>query len=323
MEYAGFDLGFGNGKFRDKRGQTVFAAHIARPGTDYRTDEGNRDGSTCLVEFENKRFIVGHDAPISGELLPGLDTERILGSNEIRAVTYATIGAHMMRHGRWRDGLTLYAGIPASLMIGDSKDANVASVKQWLAGKHSWLHDGKEINIYVENVVVISQAAGAISDMAYTLDGKQARDAQYIESGFGAISVGYNTVETSGGIDGKPIRPMITSKRLGVSKMLGDYDRDGRFDLPMLDRKLRQSQLNGHLPSTIDTWAESIVGHVADKWDKYINQIDRIILVGGGARYAEPALRRRFGDKLWLPDDPIIAIARGLYKRAIYDGKAK
>ena len=135
------------------------------------------------------------------------------------------------------------------------------------------------------------------------------------------ISIGYNTVETSGGIDGKPIRPMIGSKRMGVSKLLSEYDRDGKTELSALDRKLRQNQLNGHLPSAINTWAEAIVGHVAEKWEKHLSQIGRIVLVGGGARYAEPFLRRRFGEKIWIPDEPIVAIARGLYKRAVYDGK--
>mgnify|MGYP001502004631 CR=1 FL=1 len=323
MKLVGIDLGFGNSKIRDERGQTVYASHIARPGTDYRTDEGKKDGTTCLVEFDDKRFVVGHDAPIFGDSLPGLDTERILGSDEICAATYAALGAHMTQYGRWRDreGLTVYAGIPASLMIGDDKDANVAAVKGWLTRKHSWLHDGREMNVVVENVVIISQAAGAFGDMAYTLDGKQTKDAQYVESGFGVISIGYNTVETSGGIDGKPIRPMIGSKRMGVSKLLSEYDRDGKTELSALDRKLRQNQLNGHLPSAINTWAEAIVGHVAEKWEKHLSQIGRIVLVGGGARYAEPFLRRRFGEKIWIPDEPIVAIARGLYKRAVYDGK--
>ena len=325
MKLVGIDLGFGNSKIRDDRGQTVYASHISDPGTDYRTDEGKKDSETCLIEFDGKRFIVGHDAPIFGDPLPGLDTERILGSNEIRAATYASLGAHMAQYGRWRDreGLTVYAGIPASLMIGDAKDANVAAVKEWIMGKHSWLHDGKEANIFVENVVIISQAAGALSDMVYTLDGRQTRDAQYIETGFGVISIGYNTVETSGGIDGKPIRPMITSDRLGVSKLLKNYAGDGKQRLPLLDRRLRQNQLNGNLPATIDKWAEKIVGHVATEWADYLSQIKRIVLVGGGARYAEPFLRQRFGDKIWIPDEPIVAIARGLYKRAVYDGKAK
>ena len=323
MKLVGIDLGFGNSKIRDERGQTVYASHIAQPGTDFRTDEGKKDIATCLVEFDGARFIVGHDAPISGDPLPGLDTERILGGNEIRAATYAALGAHMTQYGRWRDreGLTVYAGIPASLMIGDDKDANVAAVKEWLTRKHSWLHDGKEMNVVVENVVVISQAAGALSDMVYTQDGKQTRDAQYIETGFGVISIGYNTVETSGGIDGKPIRPMITSKQIGVSKLLKDYGNDGETELSVLDRRLRQNQLNGHLPVSINTWAESIVGDVARKWRTHLSQIGRIILVGGGARYAEPFLRKRFGDKIWIPDEPIVAIARGLYKRAVYDGK--
>lgn len=321
-EYVGDDLGFGNGKVRDKRGGTVFASHIARPGIDYRVDDNKMDGETSLIEFENKRYVVGKDAPISGQLLPGLDTERILGSNEIRAATYATWGAHMRQFGKWRQPLTIYAGVPASLMIGKDKDANVARIREWMGGEHKWQQDGERYTVKVEDVIVRSQAAGAISDMAYTLEGKQNRDAQYVESGFGAISVGYNTIETSGGIGGKPIADMISSHRYGVSSLLNNYDRNGKYEIPVLDWKLRRDQLNGHLSDVIDDWAETIVSHVAGKWEKNINLIERIILVGGGAKYAEGALRKRFGDKIWIPDDPIISIASGLLKRAMYDANA-
>lgn len=326
MEIVAADLGFGNGKVRDKRGGTIYAAHVSHIGLDFRIDEGGQDDATCVVEFDSKKFLVGKDAPIKGgKSLSGLDLERIVdGSDEILATTYATWGNHMLQNNRrWTEPISLHVGVPASLMIGEAKTSNIASIKAWLCRNHEWSINGADFRIRVDNVTVRTQAAGAISDMAYTLEGKQTRDAQYIESGFAVISIGYNTVETSGGIGGMPIGELITSMQGGVSSMLAIYRTNDEFDIPVLEWKLRRNQLNGHLPTTIDTWSQGIVSHVTTEWKKKINLVQRIILVGGGARYAEPALRNRFGDKIWMPDDPIGAIARGLYKRAVYDAKAK
>jgi hypothetical protein len=322
MKYVGLDLGFGNIKIRDEKGGSVFASHLNVPGVDYRLDDNQvGDGKTSLVEFDNMRYVAGMDAPLSTRPIIGLDVERIKGGSEIRAITYAAIGAHYNQFARWRDDVTVYAGVPASLLVGDDKDRSVAAIQGWLKGKHTWKQDGKEHYAVIDRVVVRSQAAGAVSDMAYSLDGKQTKDARITEGSFGIISIGFNTVELSGGIGGKPVPDMIVSSQSGVSSMLWNYGRDGRQSIGLLDWKLRREQLNGHLQSVIDQWSDGIVGLVASQWKSLAYNLDRIILVGGGARYAESALRGRFGDKLWTPDDPVISIARGLYKRAVADGK--
>lgn len=323
MKYVGLDLGFGNIKIRDERGSTVHASHMKPAGSIYQDDDAVKN-QYRRVEFGGFKYCVGLDAAMSNKSSGSLDPERILGGVEIQAAIYAAIGAHFENYPRWKDreGLTVYAGIPALLLDGEKKKArSVSLVKDWLERKHTWIQDGEEISVDIANVVVRSQATGAINDMAYTLDGRQTKDVQFLDAGFGLISIGYNTIELSGGIAGRPLIDMIRSERYGVSDMLSYYEGTKSDTLSMLDWKLRTNRLNGSLAGAVSQWQTKIVGYIFGQWDKLVDQVERVILVGGGAQYAEPALRSRFGDKLWLPDDPIISIARGLYKRAVADGK--
>lgn len=321
MKCVGIDLGFGNVKIRDTRGGTIFASHLHVPGVDYRLDDGGLGEGTSHIEFDNMAYVVGLRAPLSKNPNAGLDINRILGSSEIRATLYAAIGAHFASNPRWREGVTAYVGVPAALLVGEEKEANVAAIAAWMTGKHSWRQDGTKHNVTIDNVFVRSQATGAITDMAYNLDGTQSREALVMKGGFGIISVGYHTVELSGGMGGRPVPALIGSTPDGVSSMLAGYDRTGKTTVPMLDWKLRTGILNGHIEATIDQWADGVVSVVSSRWNSLAHQLDRVLLVGGGAKYAESALRQRFEDRLWIPSDPVIAIAQGLYKRAMADNK--
>jgi len=57
------------------------------------------------------------------------------------------------------------------------------------------------------------------------------------------------------------------------------------------------------------------------KWRSLLDSLQRIMVVGGGVQHAEPELKARFGERLYIPSSPIFSVARGLYKMAVVDGK--
>ena len=53
------------------------------------------------------------------------------------------------------------------------------------------------------------------------------------------------------------------------------------------------------------------------RWGQQWRRFERIIVVGGGALLLGDYLMGRFGGKTHLPDQPVLATARGLYKQAL------
>ena len=321
MKHIGLDLGFGNVKVYDSRGATVFASHLASPGVAYASDDESTDNETSMIEFSGVRYAVGESAFTKGSEIAGLGMQRLLGSMEVKAITYAALGAHFRNYGRPKDGLNVYVGLPAELLTKAEKSATTAAVQGWLVGKHEWLQDGKPTWAVVDSVTVRSQAAGAMYDMIHTLDGSEAKDAKYAAGNIGIISVGFNTVELSGMLLGKAADSMMSSDTYGVRRLLEAYNSRGRSKLPMLDFKLRRGQLNGEYENIRQAWSDRVIGFADTIWGKNIYELGRVIAVGGGVEYARPALEKIFGDRLWVPDNHIVSISRGLYKRAVADGK--
>ncbi len=321
MKDLGLDLGFGNTKIYDNRGSTIFASHLATPGTQYASDEGNTDDTVSMVSFDGARYAVGETSFRKGSPIAGLGMHRLLGSSEVRAITYAALGNHFDNYGRVKDGLNVYVGLPANLLTAAEKASTVESVTGWLKGRHEWEQDGRTMLATVEAVTVRSQASGAISDMMFTREGVQTKEAQYLTGNFGVISIGYNTIELSGGLMGKPSDVLMGSDIFGVHRLLESCNTDGLKALPMLDLELRRGLLNGEYASIRKAWADQVFSFIDTKWKKTAKILNRVILVGGGAQYARETLENVFGARLWSPDDPYISIARGLYKRAVADGK--
>ena len=321
MKDLGLDLGFGNVKVYDNRGATIFASHLAIPGVQYAHDDEKADHSVAMVSFGGARYAVGETSFTKGQPVSGLGMHRLLGSMEVRAITYAALGAHFNEYGRIKDGINVYVGLPALLLTKSEKANTVASVTGWLLGAHEWMQDGKSMHAVVESVTVRSQASGAISDMMLTRDGVQAKDAQYTAGNFGVISIGYNTIELSGGLMGKAADTLMGSDTFGVHRLLDACNGDATLPLPHLDLKLRRGLLNGEYAGQKRAWADQVVSFMETKWKSNAKILERVILVGGGAQYARPELENIFGSRLWSPEDPYISIARGLYKRAVADGK--
>jgi hypothetical protein len=82
------------------------------------------------------------------------------------------------------------------------------------------------------------------------------------------------------------------------------------YTLAELDERLRAGQLE------LPIWQSEVVGFIEAHWGKLTARFARIIAVGGGILLLGNYLSRRFPN-LWIPDEPLLSQARGLYKYAL------
>ena len=59
------------------------------------------------------------------------------------------------------------------------------------------------------------------------------------------------------------------------------------------------------------------MGFVEKHWGASFRRFATVVMVGGGVAILRDALLARFRDKAFVPDDPVMATARGLYKYSL------
>lgn len=316
------DIGFSNVKLYDDRGKTIISSHLGEPKVQMNSEDGIDDPTTLSISFDGVEYLVGERVAATGKQLPAFGMHRLTGGQEAKAVFYTALTKRFMEYGKYKDPIDVSIGIPAELLIGDEAAAkrNIASIQNWLVGKHSWEHKNKSYSTEVASALVRTQANGALGDLIHNLQGQQTKEAEFVQKGVGIISIGFNTVELSGAIYGKSATTMVGSSKDGVRSLLEKFKRKGQIS--NLDYEYRHGLLDkDELALYVKQWASSIINGVETRWDNMIHEIKRIFLVGGGSSDALPALRQHFGDIIITPDDPYISVARGLYKWAVRNGK--
>lgn len=315
MRNVGLDLGYGGVKVYEPGKETQIASFIGTVN-----DYSEPSAETCIVSFGGISLMVGRDVYSAGTEQPSLSPDRWLGGNEALAAFFAGMGTHF-KGNKQKDPLSLYVGLPASLTSVSVRAETQAKVSGWLVGEHFWEYNGKRMSVIVENVMVRSQASGAIFDLIHTLNGDFSKDVEYLDRGVGIASIGFNTVELSGGINGRPAANMMISSASGIQALLQQCATNKRAGIAYLDSQLRSGDFGDVYEANRARWAKSIIGMMETKWS-LLDSLKRVMVVGGGAQYAEPELRARFGDRLYIPTSPIFSVSRGLYKMAVVDGKS-
>ena len=84
------------------------------------------------------------------------------------------------------------------------------------------------------------------------------------------------------------------------------------YSLAELDAQLRDRRLD--ISSALPVWQSEVIGFVEKQWGSSPVRFGAVVVVGGGAILLREGLLRRYKDKAHVPDDPVIATARGLYK---------
>jgi len=322
MINLGLDLGMGACKLHGPAGGVEVASHVAiADGRVVSGLAGMRTATTpARVTVDGRAFYVGAGAHDWGRPIENLDYDRLNGAPEMRAIVYAALTRYAtLAGGLFAGPLSLWVGMPLEPLSGDGAQRTIQAVKGWLKGRHEFaISDGDftdlPMKVEVAEVRVTSQPTGALFD--YLLDdaGKFIAERKgHLKEEVGIISVGFNTVELLVVQNNAPVQRFTAGTTAGVRRLLELGNGDGLYSLGEMDGRLRAGSLD--IRATLPIWGREVSGAIERTWGRSWRRFAKVVVVGGGAIILNGQLA--FAGKAAVPDQPVMAIARGLYKMAL------
>ena len=313
MGGVGLDWGAGNVKLWTEGGGVVLPSQVAvaADGIQGGKAAGLRQSERPMVVRTNgHRFYVGMGAHDWGRPIENLDDGRFgIGAPELRALTYgarSTLGA-------WDYKDEVWVGVPQSALSAEMAGA----IRGWLRGEHVWYmgepDNECQLAWRVEDVTVTSQAAAALFDFLLDDAGQfiPERKGLYKQE-VGVLSVGMNTLEGLV-IEAGHVKDRFTfSDSAGVRRLLEFVDPRGLYSRGELDTQLRAGALA--LDRALPVWASEVMGRLEEHWGRAARRFATAVVVGGGASMLFSSLTMALDGRVWVPDDPVRAVARGLWK---------
>jgi hypothetical protein len=210
----------------------------------------------------------------------------------------------------------LWVGLPIATLMGAEAAITQKAVQDFLSGLQHWTADGDEHTIEIASVTVGSQPVGAMFDYLLTATGEMPPDKKLLfkSKEIGVIGIGMNTTDLLVVAQGTPIERFTTGANSGVRRLLELTNSDGLYSLAERDDQLRAGALD--LSTALPIWQREVLGLIEQTWETQFRRFAAIIVVGGGSILLREALLKRFNGKAIVPDDPVMATARGLYKYA-------
>jgi hypothetical protein len=315
----GFDMGMGALKLWSVAGGWQLVSQVASNGQGHLSDGiiglKNRKRPMLVNAGGSGTFFVGDGAHEHGRPVENLDFERLTGAPEMRVLLYAALAQYQNEYGPFDASLSLMVGLPLQMMTGEQAKNYQRDIRNWLKGTHQFDVDGISYSIEVEDVKQTPQPVGALFD--YVLDHRAQmiadRGSLLLEE-VGVISVGFNTVELLVVRDRGAVERFTTGATVGVRRLLELINREGLFSLGELDSKLRAGRLNAELKQALPVWSREVNGEIEKRWGQSHRRFAKVLIVGGGALLLKEALTLQFGHKAYVPSDPVLSIARGLWK---------
>lgn len=315
----GCDLGQSSLKFVSSRGALQFASTASLYGGES-AEFGKKRKKPIIVEGDFGKLYVGNAAHSYGSPIENLDFDRLAGTPEMRGVFYGALTAYMKKYGPFEEPLTLIVGLPFQMLMGEG--ASVAkfrkSVSGWLAGMHEWTADGEVFKTQVGRVELFPQALGAPVDYALDMQGQAISEerTKALKNECATISIGSNTVELLVTKRDEDTKRFNGGKPIGVRQLWRRVDPNQYYTFGEFDELLRTNSLPDQMDVTphLESWTSEILGFVNSLWGQSYHRFHKVFLVGGGAILLEKYMRSKFNGKSIMADDPVMAIANGLYK---------
>jgi hypothetical protein len=317
--YIGEDLGMGANKVWGPAGGLQVMSQVAVSAG------GHLGGMTGLkakrrpmeVRGSFGAFYVGQGAHEYGRPVENLDFDRLTGAPEMRALLYGTLAEYQAMHGAFKGPISLMVGLPLQMMTGEKAKEFQNGVKSWLRGVHEFEVDGTAQKMEVEQARLTSQPVGALFDYVLNDVGEiVAERGSALLDEVGVISVGFNTVELMVVKDQGAVERFTQGNTIGVRRLLELMNRDGAFSLGEMDERLRAGRMRSELKSALPIWGREVNGEIEKRWGQSYRRFAKVIVVGGGALILKDALTAQFGMKAFMPNLPVLSIARGLWKLA-------
>ena len=261
-------------------------------------------------------MYIGRDAHNYGRPVENLDTDRFNGTPEMIGLFKGSMTRYMQQYGLIKEPLHVVIGLPQETLTGETVDATRENVKRWMIGTHEWTADGKPYSIVIENVKIASQVSGGLFD--YLLDDNGAfvpARKRAFTSEVGIISVGFGTVELLVVKDRAVVQRFTTGATAGVRRLLEMLNGQRLYSLGEMDIMLRAGQLD--TTAVLPVWEREVTGVIERQWGSAWRRFAAVLVMGGGAILLRDTLPLKFAGKAFVPDNPVQAISRGLYKMTL------
>ncbi|MBL7162101.1 MAG: ParM/StbA family protein [Anaerolineales bacterium] len=320
----GEDLGMGANKLYGAAGGLQVPSQVSLNGSQKVARMlGLRSQTPPLhITTEHGQFYVGAGAHDWGRPVENLDYDRLTGAPEMLALFYGSLTRYLKAHRQQMITLTLVVGMPLEPLTGDQAKVNVAAVRRWMSGEHHWEADGDRYQVAIETVKVTSQATGALFDHVLDEQGHFNPGGRVaLKKEIGIISVGFNTVELLVVRDKKPVQRFTAGATAGVRRLLEIVNTGQMYSLGELDTLLRAGRLD--IKEALPVWEREVTGVVERHWGQSWKRFASILLVGGGAVLLKDSLPYRFNGKAFVPNEPVLSVARGLYKLGLFQDHRK
>ena len=319
--YLGEDLGMGANKVCGASGGLQVVSHVSNNGS-YQLSDGmiglKSKRRPMHISSEFGSFYIGDGAHEHGRPVESLDFDRLTGAPEMRALLYGTLAQYQRTYGGFDRPISMMVGLPLQMMMGEAAKGYQSAVKAWLKGFHKFEADGENMKFEVGQVRLTSQPVGALFDFVLDGDGSPIDDrAEVLMDEVGVISVGFNTLELLVVREQGAVERFTSGNTVGVRRLLELVNRDGLWSLGELDAKLRAGRLREELKSVMPIWAREVNGEIEKRWSQTYKRFAKVLVVGGGALLLKDTLTGQFGTKVWVSSDPVMSIARGLYKLSV------
>lgn len=320
----GLDLGMSSTKMAGEKGEILFFNQAALVNA--ARVEGSFAGMRnrrrpMIVKGDFGEFYVGKNAHDFGQPVESFDFEHLTGTNEMKALVYGALTMYQKQFGAFEEPLVIAVGLPWQLMSGEAAKRNQKAVTDWLAGAHTWTADGEEFSATVERVSLAPQALGALFDYVFDAKGEAIsgrEEAMRLECA--EVSIGSNSVELMVTKRNSDTERFMGGEAVGVRTLFERIDPKGLYTYGELDLKLRgrddefPPEIKAKIPEYVESWATDVKGFINRKWKGAHERFHKIFLVGGGAFLLEKQLSARFNGRTVMPENPVMSIARGLYK---------
>lgn len=267
-------------------------------------------------------FFVDAGAHDSGRPVENLSMDRFAGSPEMLALFYGAFTRFIQQHGPIEQPLSITCGLPLETLSGNEARFTVESVQRWMRADHTWKANDQEYHLSIGEVKATSQPAGALFDHVLDDEGKiiPERRSAFIQE-VGIVSIGMNTLELLVVRERVALQRYTAGSTVGVRRLLELVNGQQLYSLGELDALLRANRLD--VSQALPIWAREVTGEIEKRWGASWRRFNAVILAGGGAILLKNILPYYFQGKAVLPDDPVLSIARGLWKLAIFQGNKK
>ncbi len=320
----GIDAGNGAFKLYGAPGGLEVVSQVSTNGTQkvLSTIGLRKSKAPLAVRNDSGSFYVGAGSHDYGRPVENLDVDRFNGTPEMKALLHGSLTRYQQRYGKFAAPLSVVVGLPNEVLTGDQAEQNVENVKRWLRGTHTWEADGETFRAEIAEVKAASQVTGGLFDYLLDDQGQFIPERKGAFNGeVGVITIGFGTVELMVVRNREMVQRFTSGAASGVRRLLEIVNGQRLYSLGELDMQLRAGQLDTR--EALPIWEREVTGVIERQWGPAWKRFAVVLIMGGGAVLLKESLPARFNGRAFMPDEPVQAIARGLYRLTLLQQSRK